>query len=207
MWSTTTELQHHVLSALYLALPGHLQASKETAVEGNTEGFLEDQPASPATRSDSAGPAPAEGVGRSCGSSGVPLSVQASSSPAQQVAVAAGRGLHGASHTSVIGVKATTGSCNSSQHHAVPMHSRSISSVSAALASVSPRRQSALRPLSSEEILQQRREFMMEMESRFLTGVDASFVDYRAIDSDTTLDNDWLDQAGRDAEEKYFDDD
>lgn len=206
MLSTTTELQHHVFPALYLA-PGHLQASNKTAVQGSNKDFLEDQPASPAARSDSAGPAPAEGVGRSCGSSGIPFSVQASSDPAQQAAVAAGRGLHGTSHISVIGVKAMTGGQNSNPHDAAPMQSRSISSVSAALASASTRKQSALRPQSSEEILQQRREFMMEMESRFLTGVDASFVDYRAIDSDTSLDNDWLDQAGRDAEEKYFDDD
>lgn len=52
-----------------------------------------------------------------------------------------------------------------------------------------------------------RRQLVVEMETRFLTGLDGEFVDYRRMDADETLDDVWLDQAGRDAEDRYFDED
>ncbi|EFN51988.1 hypothetical protein CHLNCDRAFT_139497 [Chlorella variabilis] len=47
--------------------------------------------------------------------------------------------------------------------------------------------------------------FLDIMQQRFLAGRDAG-VDYAAIDADAELDEDWAEQAGRDAEDKYFDD-
>ena len=49
-------------------------------------------------------------------------------------------------------------------------------------------------------------ELQAAMQERFLAGKDEG-VDYGRIDADVTLDDDWLAEAGRDAEEKYFDDD
>jgi hypothetical protein len=43
-----------------------------------------------------------------------------------------------------------------------------------------------------------------EMESRFLEGLEEDF-DYEQIDEDEELDNDWLEQRGRDEEDAYFD--
>ncbi|GAB4820159.1 hypothetical protein N2152v2_007205 [Parachlorella kessleri] len=48
--------------------------------------------------------------------------------------------------------------------------------------------------------------FLDIMKEKFLRGEEGG-VDYRAIDADATLDDDWAEQAGRDAEEKYFDED
>lgn len=45
---------------------------------------------------------------------------------------------------------------------------------------------------------------MQEMEARFLSGQDASFVDYSGIDANEQLDDFWLQQRGRDAEDAYF---
>ena len=45
------------------------------------------------------------------------------------------------------------------------------------------------------------------MEARFLAGLDTQFVDYADIDADTQLDDHWLEEEGRDAEDAYFDDD
>lgn len=42
------------------------------------------------------------------------------------------------------------------------------------------------------------------MEARFLSGQDASFVDYSGIDANEQLDDFWLQQRGRDAEDAYF---
>jgi hypothetical protein len=45
-----------------------------------------------------------------------------------------------------------------------------------------------------------------EMEARFLLGADTAFgVDYADIDADNQLDDHWIDQRGRDAEDEYFD--
>ncbi len=48
--------------------------------------------------------------------------------------------------------------------------------------------------------------FLEHMKARFMRGEDDD-VDYGAIDTDATLDDEWLDVRGRDAEEKYFDED
>ncbi|GAX77468.1 hypothetical protein CEUSTIGMA_g4912.t1 [Chlamydomonas eustigma] len=48
--------------------------------------------------------------------------------------------------------------------------------------------------------------FLEEMEARFLSGSDTAFgVDYDNIDADHLLDDHWIDQRGRDAEDEYFD--
>ncbi|GLI68935.1 hypothetical protein VaNZ11_013363, partial [Volvox africanus] len=60
---------------------------------------------------------------------------------------------------------------------------------------------------SASERAQMRRDFLSEMQSRFLLGQDGEYVDYGAIDADTSLDGDWLEEEARDAEEKYFDED
>lgn len=44
------------------------------------------------------------------------------------------------------------------------------------------------------------------MKEKFLRGEDGG-IDYRAIDADAALDDDWMETAGRDAEEKWFDED
>lgn len=44
------------------------------------------------------------------------------------------------------------------------------------------------------------------MRARFLSGQDSA-VDYKKIDNDTSLDEDWAAQAENDAQEKYFEDD
>ena len=43
------------------------------------------------------------------------------------------------------------------------------------------------------------------MKMRFLNGQDADVTDYREIDANETLDDDWLKVAGQDAEDRYFD--
>ena len=47
---------------------------------------------------------------------------------------------------------------------------------------------------------------MRLMQERFLTGGEAD-VDYGSIDSNSALDDDWLAEVGRDAEERYFEED
>lgn len=48
--------------------------------------------------------------------------------------------------------------------------------------------------------------FLDLMKERFLRGEEVG-VDYPAIDADASLDDDWLDQRGQDAEDAYFDKD
>ena len=50
---------------------------------------------------------------------------------------------------------------------------------------------------------QRLRNLTKEMEERFLDGLED--FDYDSIDKDEELDDDWLDQRGRDAEDAYFD--
>lgn len=61
--------------------------------------------------------------------------------------------------------------------------------------------------ISPEELEQRKEEFTRTMQEKFLAGHDVDFVDYTRIDADATLDDDWLEEVGRDAEEKYFDED
>ncbi|KAG2499351.1 hypothetical protein HYH03_002926 [Edaphochlamys debaryana] len=60
---------------------------------------------------------------------------------------------------------------------------------------------------SAFELAELRREFLSEMQSRFLTGQDGAYVDYAGIDADQSLDADWIEEESRDAEERYFDED
>ena len=50
---------------------------------------------------------------------------------------------------------------------------------------------------------QRLRDLTREMEERFLDGLED--FDYDSIDKDEQLDDDWIDQRGRDAEDSYFD--
>jgi len=50
-----------------------------------------------------------------------------------------------------------------------------------------------------------RQELAEEMQSRFLLGFDDAYQDYGQIDADANLDEDWAEQAARDAEDAYFD--
>eukprot|EP00775_Hariotina_reticulata_P014335 gene14335-61_t len=50
-----------------------------------------------------------------------------------------------------------------------------------------------------------RQELTEEMQSRFLLGLDDVHQDYGQIDADASLDDDWAEQAARDAEDAYFD--
>ena len=43
------------------------------------------------------------------------------------------------------------------------------------------------------------------MKARFLSGQDGAFVDYKAVDADASLDDDWAAVANQDAQERYFD--
>ena len=47
--------------------------------------------------------------------------------------------------------------------------------------------------------------FLSEMKSRFLAGGDSQYIDYAAVDADTSLDEDWAAIANQDAQERYFD--
>ncbi|KAI3430590.1 hypothetical protein D9Q98_005183 [Chlorella vulgaris] len=61
-------------------------------------------------------------------------------------------------------------------------------------------------PLISEEEAQDNADTFRDlMRQRFIGGLDSG-VDYAAIDADAELDDHWAEEAGRDAEEKYFDD-
>eukprot|EP00879_Flechtneria_rotunda_P003334 GHRR01003560.1.p1 GENE.GHRR01003560.1~~GHRR01003560.1.p1 ORF type:complete len:329 (+),score=116.00 GHRR01003560.1:195-1181(+) len=52
---------------------------------------------------------------------------------------------------------------------------------------------------------QRRQEFLDEMQSRFLSGMDHEHQEYAAIDADVELDEDWAAQQAQDAEDAYFD--
>lgn len=45
------------------------------------------------------------------------------------------------------------------------------------------------------------------MQEKFLSGMDGEHVDYGRIDNDAALDDDWMPEITRDAEEKYFEED
>lgn len=51
---------------------------------------------------------------------------------------------------------------------------------------------------------QRRQDFLDEMQSRFLSGLDIDSVDYAAIDGDVQLDEVWAAQQAQDAEDAYF---
>lgn len=59
--------------------------------------------------------------------------------------------------------------------------------------------------MSQDAILQRRQDFLDEMQSRFLSGMDKDNVDYAMIDADAGLDEAWAAQQAQDAENAYFD--
>ena len=62
---------------------------------------------------------------------------------------------------------------------------------------------------SEEDIMagQENEEVLVSiMQARFLSGEDTS-VNYKDIDNDVSLDNDWALQADQDAQDKYFESD
>ncbi|VYS69559.1 unnamed protein product [Arabidopsis thaliana] len=61
--------------------------------------------------------------------------------------------------------------------------------------------------LPPEEMQDMMDQFTSIMEQKFLSGEDHQHLDYAKIDNDETLDDHWLREIGRDAEDKYFDED
>ncbi|KAJ7539334.1 hypothetical protein O6H91_11G087400 [Diphasiastrum complanatum] len=61
--------------------------------------------------------------------------------------------------------------------------------------------------LSEVEIQDKLEDFTRIMQEKFLSGGDSEHVDYSRIDGDSTLDDYWLGEISRDAEEKYFEED
>ena len=76
---------------------------------------------------------------------------------------------------------------------------------SSSSAAAQPEGSSSGRVISMAERVQLEQEYKTEMKERFLRGHDADYVDYGAIDGDQELDDHWLEQRGRDEEERYFD--
>lgn len=71
-----------------------------------------------------------------------------------------------------------------------------------------PVREAAAQP-SEEDIMadQENEEVLVSiMQARFLSGEDTA-VNYKEIDNDVSLDNDWALQADQDAQDKYFESD
>eukprot|EP00898_Chlorokybus_atmophyticus_P008576 jgi/Chlat1/871/Chrsp107S01318 len=77
----------------------------------------------------------------------------------------------------------------------------------ASTATDQPATDSTLPTVSAEERLSMAEDFTSLMKQKFLAGDDMEFLNYRHIDDDATLDDDWLKDADRDAEDKYFDED
>ncbi|CAK9198515.1 unnamed protein product [Sphagnum troendelagicum] len=61
--------------------------------------------------------------------------------------------------------------------------------------------------LSDAEIADKMEDFTRVMQEKFLSGGDSEHADYAQIDNDVTLDDDWMVEISRDAEEKYFEED
>jgi hypothetical protein len=61
--------------------------------------------------------------------------------------------------------------------------------------------------LSDAEIADKMEDFTRVMQEKFLSGGDSEYADYAQIDNDVTLDDDWMVEISRDAEEKYFEED
>ncbi|CAD5334189.1 unnamed protein product [Arabidopsis thaliana] len=61
--------------------------------------------------------------------------------------------------------------------------------------------------LPPEEMQDMMDQFTSIMQQKFLSGEDHQHLDYAKIDNDETLDDHWLREIGRDAEDKYFDED
>lgn len=50
-----------------------------------------------------------------------------------------------------------------------------------------------------------RGDFLQEMQTRFLLGLDGEAHDYAAIDANSSLDDHWAAQEAQDAQDAYFD--
>lgn len=61
--------------------------------------------------------------------------------------------------------------------------------------------------LSEAELADKMEDFTRVMQEKFLAGMDGEHVDYGRIDNDSALDDDWMPEITRDAEDKYFDED
>jgi hypothetical protein len=59
--------------------------------------------------------------------------------------------------------------------------------------------------MSAAAMARRRQQFLADMQSRFLLGLDAEQHDYAAIDADATLDDDLAAQQAQDAQDAYFD--
>jgi len=61
--------------------------------------------------------------------------------------------------------------------------------------------------LSHAELADKMEDLTRVMQEKFLSGMDSEHVDYGRIDNDAALDDDWMPEITRDAEEKYFEED
>lgn len=61
--------------------------------------------------------------------------------------------------------------------------------------------------LSPAELADKMDDLTRVMQEKFLSGMDSEHVDYGRIDNDAALDDDWMPEITRDAEEKYFEED
>lgn len=61
--------------------------------------------------------------------------------------------------------------------------------------------------VSPGELADKMEDFTRVMQEKFLSGLDEEHVDYSRIDNDAALDDDWMPEITRDAEEKYFEED
>lgn len=59
--------------------------------------------------------------------------------------------------------------------------------------------------MGPDAMARRRHDFLLEMQHRFLDGLDGEHQDYAAIDGDVGLDEDWARQQAQDAEDAYFD--
>ncbi|KAJ4846812.1 hypothetical protein Tsubulata_004604 [Turnera subulata] len=58
--------------------------------------------------------------------------------------------------------------------------------------------------ISAEDVGDMMDQFTCIMHQKFLSGEDHQHLDYSKIDEDVSLDDHWLREANRDAEDKYF---
>lgn len=59
--------------------------------------------------------------------------------------------------------------------------------------------------MGPDAMARRRQDFLVEMQHRFLEGMDGEHHSYAAIDADVSLDDDWAKEQAQDAEDAYFD--
>ena len=74
-------------------------------------------------------------------------------------------------------------------------------------AAVAAEGESSSQYLSGAELADKMEDFTRVMQEKFLYGMDGEHVDYGRIDNDAALDDDWMPEITRDAEDKYFEED